>query len=150
MGDATDTCKYARARVKNYLTYVFQMIKTIFAKASLGFVANPLLDAIQTFVNGFLTATNIDPSGPATTAVEMMYLLKFIAPDSYKDEIQTYIDRICAFQAAVQECTGKKDCMGPISFMVIVLKVPAGFVDSTLSRDTLIHSDVFRETRSVP
>lgn len=124
MGDATDTCKYARARAKNYLTYVFQMFKTIFAKASLGFVANPLLDAIQTFVNGFLTATKIDPSGSAMTAVEMMCLLKFIALDSYKDEIQTYIDRICAFQATVQECTGKKDCMGPISFMVMVLKVP--------------------------
>ncbi|KAF9303492.1 hypothetical protein BGZ74_003661 [Mortierella antarctica] len=95
--NATDTCAITMARAKSYLTYVFQMFKAIFANASLGFTATPVLNALQTLVDGFLSATNIDISGTAITAVELMYLLKFVAPASYQVEIQTYTDKIRAF-----------------------------------------------------
>lgn len=62
-----------------------------------------------------------------------MYLLKFVAPASYQVEIQTYTDKIRAFQATIQECTGKRDCTGPISFVQAVLNAPMGIVDQTLS-----------------
>ncbi|KAF9326924.1 hypothetical protein BG006_009714 [Podila minutissima] len=130
------------------LTYVFQMFKTIFANTSFGFAATPVLNALQTLVDGFLSATNIDISGMATTAVELMYLLKFVAPASYQVEIQTYTDRVRAFQATIQECTGKKDCTGPISSVQAVLNAPIGIVGQILDCGmipfTCAPGDVFR------
>ncbi|KAF9376432.1 hypothetical protein CPC16_000189 [Podila verticillata] len=122
VGDATDTCKTARAkaRAKNYLKYVFQMFKSIFAKAPLWFITNPLLDALQKYVGGYLAART-----------------HFIAPASYKGDIQIYIDQIRALQATIRECTGNKDCNGLIPFMIMVLQVPADTVDSTLKCNTL-------------
>ncbi|KAF9384950.1 hypothetical protein CPB97_005247 [Podila verticillata] len=139
LGDATNTCKTARARAraKNYLKYVFQMFKAIYTKALLGFITNLLLDALQKYIDGYLAATNMDVSGTVTIAIELVYLLKFIAPPSYKDKIQIYIDRVRAFQATIRECTGNKDCNGPIPFMIMVLQVPANTVDSTLKCNTL-------------
>ncbi|KAG0009527.1 hypothetical protein BGZ81_003335 [Podila clonocystis] len=128
----TDNCQNITERAKNYLTYAFQYFKTIYAQASLGFVADPLLDTIQIMTNSFLTATNIDITGISNIIAEMLYLLKFIAPTSIQPQLTMLIDKIRAIQATAQECTGNKDCMGPISFVVSVLKVPAVLVDSLL------------------
>ncbi|KAG0325818.1 hypothetical protein BG000_001659 [Podila horticola] len=142
--NGSDTCDIALASAKNYLAYALQLLKTIFAKDSLGFVATPLLNALQTYVDGFLTATQIDASGTAATAVELMYLLRLVAPASYQTEIQTYIDKIRAFQATVQECTGKKDRMGSMSFMQMVLKLPA------VAMDTARNCNVFNPLGCAP
>lgn len=73
-----------------------------------------------------------------------MYLLRLVAPASYQTEIQTYIDKIRAFQATVQECTGKKDRMGSISFMQMVLKLPA------VALDTALNCNVFNSLGCTP
>ncbi|KFH69267.1 hypothetical protein MVEG_04082 [Podila verticillata NRRL 6337] len=84
-----------------------------------------------------LGRTNTCVSGTAITAVGLMYLLKFIAPASYKGDVHIYIDQIRALQATIRECTGNKDCNGLIPFMIMVLQVPADTVDSTLKCNTL-------------
>ncbi|KAG0092064.1 hypothetical protein BGZ92_010977 [Podila epicladia] len=71
------------------------------AKGLLGSVATPVLNAFRTLVDGSFTTTNIDIWGTATIAVKLMCFLKFVAPDSYQVEVQTYIDKIPAFQATI-------------------------------------------------
>lgn len=104
----------------------------IYAQVSLDFVANPLLDTIQNLINSFLTATNIDITGISNIIAEILYLLKFIAPTGIQSQLTALIKRIGVIQATVQECTSGKNCLGPISFVVSVLKVPAVLVDSFL------------------
>ncbi|KAG0025697.1 hypothetical protein BGZ82_009883 [Podila clonocystis] len=89
----TDNCQNVTERSKNYLTFAFQNFKTIYAQASLGFVANPLLDTIQTMTNSFLTATNIDITGISNIIAEMLYLLKFIVPTSIQPQLTMLIDK---------------------------------------------------------
>ncbi|KAF9411290.1 hypothetical protein BGZ94_001382 [Podila epigama] len=127
-----DKCSVIKDRAKGYLTYIFQYFKTIFAQLSLGFVANPLLDAISTLVNTALKATDVDITGLSNIAAELLYLLQFIAPANIQPELKILIDKIRTIQDAVAVCTGVKDCYGPISFLVTVLKVPANLIDGIL------------------
>ncbi|KAF9210627.1 hypothetical protein BGZ59_009190 [Podila verticillata] len=138
----TNKCDNITQRSKGYLTYVNQFFKTIFSQVSLGFVANPLLDAIQFMLNGFLNATNIDITGIANMVAEMLYLLQVIAPSTIQPQLVTLIDKISVIQTMVQECTSVKDCLSPISFIVSVMKVPAGLVDGVRSVASRILLDV--------
>ncbi|KAF8933051.1 hypothetical protein BGZ52_008744 [Haplosporangium bisporale] len=145
----TNKCDNITQRSKGYLTYVNQFFKTIFSQVSLGFVANPLLDAIQFMLNGFLNATNIDITGIANMVAEMLYLLQVIAPSTIQPQLVTLIDKISVIQTMVQECTSVKDCLSPISFIVSVMKVPAGLVDGVRSVASRILLDVSLIMRSV-
>ncbi|KAF8933052.1 hypothetical protein BGZ52_008745 [Haplosporangium bisporale] len=99
------------------------MFKSIFAKASLGFITNPLLDALQKYVDGYLAART--------------HVSRAQRSQPYKGDVHIYIDQIRALQATIRECTGNKDCNGLIPFMIMVLQVPADTVDSTLKCNTL-------------
>ncbi|KAG0324113.1 hypothetical protein BG000_002332, partial [Podila horticola] len=127
--DPTDNCQNITERSKNYLTYVFQYFKTIYAQVSLDFVANPLL---QTLTNSFLTATNIDITGISNIIAEILYLLKFIAPTGIQSQLTTLINRIRAIQATVQECTGGNLAKGVAGVTVAVVLAAVGAMTSAV------------------
>ncbi|KAF9210628.1 hypothetical protein BGZ59_009191 [Podila verticillata] len=109
--------------------------KTAFDNTKYGDISDVLVVLSRAAAN---TDLNVgDATDRSITAVGLMYLLKFIAPASYKGDVHIYIDRIRALQATIRECTGNKDCNGLIPFMIMVLQVPADTVDSTLKCNTL-------------
>ncbi|KAF9211709.1 hypothetical protein BGZ59_007706 [Podila verticillata] len=126
-----DKCSSYGDRTKGFLSYILQWLKSVIGLwRILGWITDPIMDAIYQAVQDVLTAASDTIVGVLGTIATLLDLIKIIAPGNYQEDISNFALKLVGIEAIAGDSGGKKtDCFGAITLVMAILRVIPKFAD---------------------